>query len=406
MAKQKEKARRSRPKQHNKRLGGYGKLSMVKELKKKYRLNMLGLIETNREVVTKFDVARLWGCAMVGWEFVESVGASGGLLLMNFNEILRLEERKGVVRLPASAEDFKVCVQVLQLVELPLTDRKFTWFQGRSCRRIDRILVSLEWLEEFPDTRLKGGSRGLSDHCPLILEDSKLYAGPRPFRSLDSWFAHEGFLKLVKDEWRNLGDDTFTNKLKALTVPLRRWHKDKFEDMDSRIKKFKEEIKKIDDMVSVGSYDGTMEARRKALVTYCAKWYVIKEIHWKQMSRSQHARDMDKNTRYFHNLASARRRNNSIVSLVINGRLVRNQDRIKTVITCFYKELYRQEYALLIGIREGLVKKIDDEETSLLEEMPSAEKVREAVWDCESSKAPGCDGYNMNFIKKYWGELG
>ena len=63
-------------------LRGDGKLSMVKELKKKYRLNILGLIETKREVVTKFDVARLWGCDTVGWEFMESVGASGGLLLM------------------------------------------------------------------------------------------------------------------------------------------------------------------------------------------------------------------------------------------------------------------------------------------------------------------------------------
>ncbi|XP_016164512.1 uncharacterized protein LOC107607037 [Arachis ipaensis] len=176
--------------------------------------------------------------------------------------------------------------------------------------------------------------------------------------------------------------------------------------MDSRIKKFEEEIKKIDDMVSAGNYDGTMEARRKALVTCCAKWYVRKEIHWKQMSRSQHAREMDKNTRYFHNIASARRRNNIIDSLVINGRLIRNQARIKTTITGFYKELYRQEHAPLVGIREGLVKKIDEDDAAVLEEMPSVEEVREAVWDCESSKAPGGDGYNMNFIKKCWGEIG
>nr|XP_025702548.1 uncharacterized protein LOC112803254 [Arachis hypogaea] len=115
---------------------------------------------------------------------------------------------------------------------------------------------------------------------------------------------------------------------------------------------------------------------------------------------------MDKNTRYFHNLASARRRNNRIESLIINGRLVWNQARIKTAITGFYKELYRQEYAPVIGIRDGLVKQINDEEAAVLEEMPSTEEVREEVWDCESSKSPGSNGYNMNFIKKCWGELG
>ncbi|KAL4374838.1 hypothetical protein AHAS_Ahas05G0221800 [Arachis hypogaea] len=214
---------------------------MVKELKKKYRVNMLDLIETKREVVTKFDVVQLWGCDTVDWGYVESVGASGRLLLMwdnllfkrsncykrdgwlcvqcvltkntfncafclvygahvrsekmvileelsyivglcqvpfcfmgDYNEILKLEERKGVVSLPAYAEEFKEWVQDLQLVDLPLTDQKFTWFRGRSYSRIDRILVNVELLEEFPNTRLKGGPRGLSDHCPLLLEDTRL----------------------------------------------------------------------------------------------------------------------------------------------------------------------------------------------------------------------------------------
>ncbi|XP_016168047.1 uncharacterized protein LOC107610511 [Arachis ipaensis] len=175
--------------------------------------------------------------------------------------------------------------------------------------------------------------------------------------------------------------------------------------MNNRIKRCEEEIKKIDDIVSDGNYDGTVEARRNALVTCCAKWYARKEIHWKQISRSQHSRDMDKNTRYFHNLVSARRRNNIIDSLVINGRLVRNQSRIKVAIIDFYRELYRQKYAPRIRIRDGLVKQIDEEEAAELEAMPPPEKIRQAVWDCESNKVLGSDGYNMNFIK-YWGEIG
>ncbi|XP_072066716.1 uncharacterized protein [Arachis hypogaea] len=176
--------------------------------------------------------------------------------------------------------------------------------------------------------------------------------------------------------------------------------------MDSKIKRFEEEIKKIDDMVSDGTYDGTMEARRKALVRCCEKWYIRKEIHWKQMSRSRHARDMDKNTRYFHQVASARRRNNRIDALLLHGRLVRNQSRIKVAIRGFYKDLYRQEYVPLIGFREGLVMKIEGDEATALEVMPSAEEIREAVWNCESTRVPGNDGYNMNFIKNCWDEFG
>ncbi|XP_016173013.1 uncharacterized protein LOC107615468 [Arachis ipaensis] len=176
--------------------------------------------------------------------------------------------------------------------------------------------------------------------------------------------------------------------------------------MDKKIQRFEEEIRKIDELARNGVYHETVEARRKALVSCCKQWYVRKEIHWKQMSRSRHAKDMDKNTRYFHNLASARRRNNRLDALVIHGRLVRNQARIKITIRDFYKELYHQERLPVVGFRDGLVNRIDEEDSIALERIPTMEEIREAVWDCESSKAPGSDGYNMNFIKKCWHDIG
>ncbi|XP_025669884.1 uncharacterized protein [Arachis hypogaea] len=232
-------------------------------------------------------------------------------------------------------------------------ERKYTWFRGRSCSRIDRVLVNIEWTEKFSDIRLKGGPRGLSDHCPLILEVTRIGGGPRPFRSLDSWFTHEEFLRMVKNEWRSLGEAQFTCKLRALTVSLWQWHKDNFRDMDKRLMRFEEEITRLDNLVSDGIYDGTTEARRKALVSFCAKWYNRKKIHWKQMSWSKNAANMDKNTRYFHNIASARRRNNRIDALMIHGRLVQNQVRIKGAIRGFYKELYR-ERNMLRGLELGM----------------------------------------------------
>ncbi|XP_020966532.1 uncharacterized protein LOC110266358 [Arachis ipaensis] len=196
------------------------------------------------------------------------------------------------------------------------------------------------------------------------------------------------------------------DKLKALTIPLDRWHMENSGNMDLGIRQFEEEIKKIDDLVSNSMYDGTIEARRNALVSSCKKWYIRKELHWKQMSQSRHAKEMDKNTRYFHNLALARRRNNQINTLLINGRLVRNQDRIKVSIRDFYKDLHHQKTSPDIGFWGGLVKQLSEVEAAELELMPSFEEIKDAIWDCESTKAPGSDGYNMNFIKKCWEEVG
>ncbi|XP_016185434.1 uncharacterized protein LOC107627082 [Arachis ipaensis] len=437
-------------------LAGIGKLSMIKAFRKKFNLHMLGLVETKKEMVNRFDVMQLWGNDGAGWEFVEAEGASGGLLLMwdttvfklsncykggrwlcvdgvmlknnfrcafclvygehdresklvmweelsflsglcqvplcflgDFNEIVQVEERRGSMSLPRSAVEFKSWIHDMELVDLALSDRQFTWFRGQSCSRLDRVLVSLEWLEEFPETRLRGGPRGLSDHCPIIMNVTRLGWGPRPFRSLDAWFTHEGFLRMVKEEWRCLGEMQLMDKLKALARPLGRWHRENFGNLDRRINNFEEEIRKVDDLVSIGVHDGTMEARRKALVSACKVWYVRKEMHWKQMSRSRHAKEMDKNTRYFHNLASARRRSNRIDALRIHGRLVRNPARIKIAIRDFYKELYHQEKSPNIGFREGLVRRINGDEATELEQIPSAEEVKSAVWYCVGQKLGG-----------------
>ena len=71
-------------------LRGDGKLRMVKDLRNKHRLQMLGLIETKRQIVTRFDVARNWGQGSPGWEYVGSDGASSGLLLIWDEEMFRL----------------------------------------------------------------------------------------------------------------------------------------------------------------------------------------------------------------------------------------------------------------------------------------------------------------------------
>nr|XP_025640804.1 uncharacterized protein LOC112735485 [Arachis hypogaea] len=360
-------------------LGGTAKVGMLKNFKSKFRLDMLSLVETKKELVTNFDVARLWGRDRACWEFVSSIGASGGLFLIwdeaafkltncykgdrwlcvegvvvkdnfycavclvygpheraekasvweelsynaglcqvplcclgDFNEIVHMEERKGATKLSASVEDFRAWINDMELIDLVLNDRKYTWFRGQLCIRIDRCLVSVEWLDVYPKLRLRGGPRGLSDHCLLIMEDSRKFNGPRPVRSLDFWFTHEDFLRMVKEEWGELGDVHFLEKMKSLTTPLCRWHKQHFEDMTEKIKRLEKEIKKVDDMEDSPS----------------------------------------------------------------------------------------------VSFRDGLVNRLEREEAEALEVLPSVEEVNEAVWDCESSKAPKSDGYNMNFIKRCWNEIG
>ncbi|MED6185036.1 hypothetical protein PIB30_053119 [Stylosanthes scabra] len=46
-------------------------------------------------------------------------------------------------------------------VDLELTGRRYTWYGGRSCSRIDRVLVDPEWLSKYEDMSLKRLNRYL-----------------------------------------------------------------------------------------------------------------------------------------------------------------------------------------------------------------------------------------------------
>ena len=51
--------------------------------------------------------------------------------------------------------------------------RKFTWYKpnGIVKSRIDRILVSLEWLEKWSGSKQYAEGRSVSDHYALLLKD-------------------------------------------------------------------------------------------------------------------------------------------------------------------------------------------------------------------------------------------
>ena len=52
--------------------------------------------------------------------------------------------------------------------------------------------------------------------------------------------------------------------------------------------------------------------------------------------------------------------------------------------------------------RTSLFRRIHEADAFLLESSLSMDELKQAVDDCSGSKAPGPDGLNFNFIKRYW----
>ena len=64
---------------------------------------------------------------------------------------------------------------------------------------------------------------------------------------------------------------------------------------------------------------GETELKREAKEAF-KKWVLMEETHWRQVSRELWLKEGDKNTGFFHRMANAHRRNNSLEKIKINGR--------------------------------------------------------------------------------------
>ena len=62
--------------------------------------------------------------------------------------------------------------------------------------------------------------------------------------------------------------------------------------------------------------------------------------------------------------------------------------------------------SLRFGFQHGLVEILSQEESTCLEVLPRKEEIKDAVWQCDLSKALRSEGFNLNFIGKLWDEIG
>ena len=107
--------------------------------------------------------------------------------------------------------------------------------------RIDRILVSVDWVDHFGIVSQRVLPCVISDHCPLLVEAGGVDRGRCAFKFENMWLGVEGFVERVKQWWEGysfLGSPSFIlgKKLKALKEDLKKWNKEEFGDLAFRKK--------------------------------------------------------------------------------------------------------------------------------------------------------------------------
>jgi hypothetical protein len=97
---------------------------------------------------------------------------------------------------------FNACIEALNLRELALTRRRFTWASSTEIptfEKLDRILVSTDWEQKFPVSMVEALTRQLSDHTPLLLDtgDAAHRGNTHQLKFELGWLTRDGFHDMV-----------------------------------------------------------------------------------------------------------------------------------------------------------------------------------------------------------------
>jgi hypothetical protein len=332
----------------------------------------------------------------------------------DFNSVSRREDRRGVndvsgSLVSAEMRQFGEFMEAMELEDLPLLGRRFTWYHpnGRSMSRIDRFIVSEEWLNDWGVCSLWVLPRDISDHCPLILKKDNLDWGPRPFRFNNYWLEHKDYKKVVEETWRNQSINgwmghVLKEKLKSLKYRLKEWSKEEFGGMETQILSLIEEIHALDGKSeNVGLSDREVECRKGK---FCDLWNLLKykEASLFQRSRSKWLREGDANSKYFHECVKARAKRNAMLALKVGDVWLDSPPLVRAAVEDFFSNHCASPEVVRPKLDGVIFPMLSEEENVGLMAPFSLEEIEKVVKECDGNKSPGPDGFNFNFIKDSW----
>ncbi|GJU50245.1 putative RNA-directed DNA polymerase [Tanacetum coccineum] len=122
----------------------------------------------------------------------------------------------------------------------------------------------------------------------------------------------------------------------------------------------------------------------------------------RQKSRIKWAVEGDENTHFFHSILTNNYANYSIKGINVNGAWIDSPDDIKQASLDHFSARFKEEFMTRPSFTSSRFRTLSLDAAQALESKFSMDEVKDAIWNCDGSKAPGPDGFNFNFIKSHW----
>jgi hypothetical protein len=238
--------------------------------------------------------------------------------------------------------------------------------------------------------------------------DEKEDLGPIPFKFNPQWIKQEGFMEVVTKAWSTpvTGSPSFVweQKLKVTKSALKEWVKS---PSNPYFAKRKEVVQQLADIqMDMESQDITTQSLEKEQAAQHASHRAFRheEEYWKLKSRSLWLAADDRNTAFFHRQFRARLSRNHISKITTtDGTVSKGFAQIKAAAKFHFQELYTEDgignEVSSADFLSHMPHLVSNEINASLLKLFFEEEINKVVWDMESDKAPGLDGFSIHFYK-------
>eukprot|EP00253_Pinus_taeda_P009099 PITA_09099 len=232
--------------------------------------------------------------------------------------------------------------------------------------------------------------------------------GPLPFKYNKAWDSRQDFRNLIKEQWaRDISGSPhfiWETKLKLLRTAIKQWArqyaveqgKQKI-DLQEKLNQWSQEKENV----QVSEDDQRVE---NELYKELYNQNRLEEEEQRQKSRCLWLKSGDKNTSFFHNNLKLRRAGNNIERIMVDGRVVTEQEKIKEAASQHYKTLLTADphYLENPDFLSIIKNKISEAQNADLDKEITLEEIEWSLHSMPMDKAPGPDGFTVAFYRSHW----